>query len=1041
VNTRTNQVTWDRPSFSSAAPAPGAAQTSEPVASKKAGAKSSEPAAKQLQTKRADPAVFLLPEGCDEHLFNNALKPPQASSGIDDITSSVLFWRVLTKVVPISKIAELVSNKDKAQRTAIQHLKDMNLSKSYRKLTSFAGKEAGIDLLHECLEKSDRERFCLLLEVDSDLIFARTTVIGESGCTIFHAAAKITGALECLEELVSKLDPQDRDAVLNASSYLPAKNTALHHAARSGNAALILKLHEWGAIANKTNGDDHTPLDVAAKFNQYEAFCALLSLNRSQKVSVSQVLSNVLKGMDKKFPDAIVQHNSDCDRIGLEQRKADFEKWRARVLQELRAQHSALFEVIELSQRDPTFGSALIAVCAPDEKESISRIKRGSFEGDQAEYDVLCPSVFDRSDVVRLHSNLYQCIAFTLSNIASFVDVQEKLLAYESSCPNAQKSALYFVAWARAAAFRGDANDALLQQHALATFVAYCKAQHIDASEWLSPAEASIAAQDPMTIFNTNSEKSANEHELDAPQDDAWLEKLSDSKREPFDKLSKLVGLESIKQNAKWMYEMAVSQKENKRLGIKSSTIERLNFAFLGNPGTGKTTVASIVAKILYESGARGPGYIKMTGPEALSMGSKEFCARLAKLTGDVGSQAPPSTFRKGIQVEMCWDHERECADIDTFRKFTPATESATILSIENGRDFVCDRSIPLAEGDSVKFMGAIPGFLERDTSYTVDAIARTGQCFSLQNAPGVKNLSQPEPFQVQWLKCIRGIKVQANYVFHCDVRHHLEPDYPIRFTTDVGTKIAKGARVYVKRVIDAFSFTVSLALTKRDKADAELCSSVTPAEVGTVYVDNKTDHPVCSGRSARAHIGISRHLQWFPAKLKDTGTEPQHWLVLDTKPSEHPDIHEKHLRFVETKVEATGGVLFIDEAHELQPLREGGREGKAILNAIMQAAEEHRDKVGIQRKRWPAKQTLFSSQVSIILGGYKDKIENELYAADKGLRSRFIPFEFADYSDAELFRILKTKCEEDRCARALFASLTFAMNVRCGSDDAADWR
>ena len=56
-------------------------------------------------------------------------------------------------------------------------------------------------------------------------------------------------------------------------------------------------------------------------------------------------------------------------------------------------------------------------------------------------------------------------------------------------------------------------------------------------------------------------------------------------------------------------------------------------------------------------------------------------------------------------------------------------------------------------------------------------------------------------------------------------------------------------------------------------------------------------------------------------------------------------------------------------------------------------------------------------SQVSIILGGYKEKIENDLYAADKGLRSRFIPFEFADYSDAELFRILKSKCDEDRCA------------------------
>jgi DNA polymerase III delta prime subunit len=298
------------------------------------------------------------------------------------------------------------------------------------------------------------------------------------------------------------------------------------------------------------------------------------------------------------------------------------------------------------------------------------------------------------------------------------------------------------------------------------------------------------------------------------------------------------------------MYEMAVSEKENKRLGIKSSTIERLNFAFLGNPGTGKTTVASIVAKILYESGARGPGLIKMTGPEALSMGSKEFCARLAKLTGDTKSQAPPPTFRKGMQIEMCWDHERKCADIDTFRTFTPATESATVLSIENG-NFVCDRYVPLAKDDSVKFVGALPEFLKNDTSYTVKAAV--GHDFDVQNLPNVKDLPHPEPFQVQWLKCIRDVRVESNYVFHCKAHHHLEQNFPIRFASAVGDKIAKGARVYVKRVLSAFSFTVSLALTNRDSADAELVSSVAPAEVGTVYVDNKPHSSVCFSCNVRA--------------------------------------------------------------------------------------------------------------------------------------------------------------------------------------------
>jgi hypothetical protein len=212
-----------------------------------------------------------------------------------------------------------------------------------------------------------------------------------------------------------------------------------------------------------------------------------------------------------------------------------------------------------------------------------------------------------------------------------------------------------------------------------------------------------------------------------------------------------------------------------------------------------------------------------MTGPEALAMGSKEFCARLSKLTGDTKSQAPPPTFRKGMQIEMCWSDEKQGPDIDSFRKFTPATESATVVSIENS-NFTCDRLLPLCKGDSVKFVGA-PEFLKNDTSYIIEEALGTE--FSLSNMSNTKESSHHEQFQVQWHKCLRGVSVKSNYVFHCATHHHLEPNFPIRFASNVGDKIVKNGRVYVKRIVDAFSFTVSLSLTNRDKADVELQSQV----------------------------------------------------------------------------------------------------------------------------------------------------------------------------------------------------------------------
>lgn len=791
-----------------------------------------------------EPLPFTVPEKCDEQMFNETMNIVDTGAFCDDTLSSKPFWRALTKVIPITSVEDLISCEDKAHRNASQHIKDMNLSRSYRRLRSLTGGDGGFDLLLDSLSHQDCARFRLLLDIDIDQVFARLPVSAgeEGGCTIFHSAAKNTGSSECLDVIKAKLDPRDLYDILNASSHLPWKNTALHHAARLGNVPVILKLNELGAVASKTNGDGYTPLEVAAKYLQLEAFRVLLSLKRSQKFVVTQVLRDLLKGMDIEYLQAIAEHNSDCDRVGLEQRKADFENWRSSALQEFRTHHATLFNVIEISLKDPGFGSPLLLDFAPDESESISRIKRGTFARPNLYYDVLSPSVFDKSDVVRLHSHLFQCIGFTLSNVASLIDIQEKLSEYEASCPDASKSALYFVAWARAAAMRGADNDAFLQQHLLARFVACCEAIHANASEWLSAAEMTIATQDPLDIYHASPAQAADEsgRDVSVSQDASWLEKLSDSQRAPFDRLSKLVGLESIKKDAKWMYHMALSQKESQRLGIKSSTIERLNFAFLGNPGTGKTTVASIVAQILHQSGARGPVFVKMTGPEALAMGSKEFCARLAKLTGDTKSQAPPPTFRKGIQIEMCWSHETQGPDIDTFRQFTPATESATVLSIENS-NFTCDRALPLCKGDSVKFIGTLPEFLKNDSTYTIEVAV--GNEFSLRNVSNSKELS--ESFQVQWHKVLRGVSVKSNYVFHCATHHHLEPNIPIRFAANVGDGIPKDARVYVKRVIDAFSFTVSLALTNRDKADVELQSPVEPAEVGTIYVDNVPISPV----------------------------------------------------------------------------------------------------------------------------------------------------------------------------------------------------
>lgn len=66
--------------------------------------------------------------------------------------------------------------------------------------------------------------------------------------------------------------------------------------------------------------------------------------------------------------------------------------------------------------------------------------------------------------------------------------------------------------------------------------------------------------------------------------------------------LDEMIGLETVKQQVKEFIAVAVLNKKRQEKGL-SSTSQTLHSLFLGNPGTGKTTVARIVGHILYEKG------------------------------------------------------------------------------------------------------------------------------------------------------------------------------------------------------------------------------------------------------------------------------------------------------------------------------------------------------------------------------------------------------------------------------------------------------
>ena len=183
------------------------------------------------------------------------------------------------------------------------------------------------------------------------------------------------------------------------------------------------------------------------------------------------------------------------------------------------------------------------------------------------------------------------------------------------------------------------------------------------------------------------------------------------------------------------------------------------------------------------------------------------------------------------------------------------------------------------------------------------------------------------------------------------------------------GRSFAKGAKV----VQGSNTGTVTKA-TKRSKTVTALVTKGTLTDGATTTIDNfPITVKACTSRTLESK---PLFIETGPTKLM----------------SEGPGAFETLIE------EALGGVLFIDEAYALEPKTKP--QGQGIFDLLMLAAENHK------------------KDLTIILAGYKDDIENKLYSYNVGLKRRF-PNEitFEDFSETELRQIwllelAKTKTE-----------------------------
>ncbi len=101
--------------------------------------------------------------------------------------------------------------------------------------------------------------------------------------------------------------------------------------------------------------------------------------------------------------------------------------------------------------------------------------------------------------------------------------------------------------------------------------------------------------------------------------------------------LSAVIGMEDVKKFIRTQYTMLQANKKRKKANVEVDTTQSLNMIFAGNPGTGKTTMARIVADMFHVMGILKSGQLVEVDKGSLVA---EYAGQTAKKTEEIFKSA-----------------------------------------------------------------------------------------------------------------------------------------------------------------------------------------------------------------------------------------------------------------------------------------------------------------------------------------------------------------------------------------------------------------